>query len=32
MTREQFIVRLLEVFNEDSADVFSAGLEKIWLE
>ena len=32
MTREQFIVRLLEVFNEDSADVFSAGLEKSWLE
>ena len=32
MTREQFIVRLLEVFNEDSADAFSAGLEKSWLE
>lgn len=32
MTREQFIVRLLEVFNDESADVFSAGLEKSWLE
>ena len=32
MTREQFIQRLLEVFNEDTGDVFSKGLEKGWLE
>ena len=32
MTREQFIQRLLEVFEEDTADVFSNGLEKGWLE
>ena len=32
MTREQFIVKLLEVFNEDSVDVYSAGLENGWLE
>lgn len=32
MTREQFIQRLLEVFKEDAADVFSNGLEKGWLE
>lgn len=32
MTREQFIQRLLKVFNDDTADVFSYGLEKGWLE
>lgn len=32
MTREQFIQRLLEVFKEDTSDVFSNGLEKGWLE
>ena len=32
MTREQFIQRLHEVFNEDTGDVFSKGLEKGWLE
>ena len=32
MTREQFIQRLLEVFEEDTADVFSNGLEKGWLD
>jgi len=32
MTRAQFIRRLLEVFEEDTADVFSNGLEKGWLE
>lgn len=32
MTREQFIKRLLEVFGEDTGDVFSKGLENGWLE
>ena len=32
MTREQFIQRLLDVFEEDTTDVFSNGLEKGWLE
>lgn len=32
MTREQFIQRLLKVFNDDAGDVFSYGLEKGWLE
>ena len=32
MTREQFIVKLLEVFKEESDDVYSAGLENGWLE
>lgn len=32
MTREQFIKRLLEVFGEDTGDVFSNGLENGWLE
>ena len=32
MTREQFILRLLEVFKEDADDVYSNGLEKGWLE
>ena len=32
MTREQFIQRLLEVFSEETGDVFSKGLEKGWLE
>lgn len=32
MTREKFIKRLLEVFGEDTGDVFSNGLENGWLE
>lgn len=32
MTREKFIKRLLEVFGEDTRDVFSKGLEIGWLE
>ena len=32
MTREQFIKRLLEVFNDDTGDVFSKGLSNGWLE
>lgn len=32
MTREKFIKRLLEIFGEDSGDVFSNGLENGWLE
>lgn len=32
MTREQFILRLLEVFNDESGDVFSEGFENGWLE
>ena len=32
MTREQFIKRLLEVFGEDTGDVFSKGLENGWIE
>lgn len=32
MTREKFIQRLLEVFGEDTEDVFSQGLENSWLE
>ena len=32
MTREQFIKRLLEVFGEDTGEVFSKGLENGWLE
>lgn len=32
MTREQFIKRLLEVYGEDTGDVFSNGLENGWLE
>lgn len=32
MTREKFIKRLLEVFGEDTGDVFSKGLENGWLE
>ena len=32
MTREQFILRLLEVFDEDSVNVFSDGLNNGWLE
>lgn len=32
MTREKFIKSLLEVFGEDTGDVFSNGLENGWLE
>lgn len=32
MTREKFIQRLLEVFGDDTGDVFSNGLENGWLE
>ena len=32
MTREKFIKRLLEVFGEDTGEVFSNGLENGWLE
>ncbi len=32
MTREKFIISLLEVFGEDTGDVFSNGLENGWLE
>ena len=32
MTREKFIKSLLEVFGEDTGDVFSKGLENGWLE
>lgn len=32
MTREKFINRLLEVFGEDTGDIFSNGLENGWLE
>ena len=32
MTREQFIHKLLEVFNEDTGDVFLKGLRNGWLE
>lgn len=32
MTRLEFIQRLLEVFGEDTGDVFSNGLENGWLE
>lgn len=32
MTRFQFIQRLLDVFGEDTGDVFSNGLENGWLE
>ena len=32
MTREKFIKRLLEVFGEDTGDIFSNGLENGWLE
>ena len=32
MTRLEFIQRLLEIFGEDTVDVFSNGLENGWLE
>lgn len=32
MTREKFIKRLLEIFGENTGDVFSNGLENGWLE
>ena len=32
MTRLEFIRRLLEIFGEDTVDVFSNGLENGWLE